>query len=128
MQDGRNKLKKVLIILIVFLSLCSCNNKETTKNFSYTKIDNKKMTELMQDHDYTIIDVRSKEEYSGEHIKGAHNIPHDTISKAVLPSTEIIFVYCASGGRSKIAAENLIDLGYKVYDLGGIDEIDLPKE
>jgi len=125
---GEINLKKILILLIILISLCSCQKKENIEKFSYTKIDNDKMTELMQEYDYVIIDVRSKEEYSGGHIKGSINISHDEIKNAILPNTEILFVYCASGGRSKIAAETLIDLGYKVYDLGGINGVELPKE
>ena len=47
----------------------------------------------------------------------------DKISK-----NKVIFVYCKSGNRSKIAFNTLKNLGYEVYDLGAFTEIDLPKE
>ena len=37
----------------------------------------------------------------------------------------ILFVYCKSGNRSKIAAEKLLELGYTVYDLGAYEDINL---
>ena len=39
-----------------------------------------------------------------------------------------VFVYCKSGNRSSIAYKTLKEMGYKVYDLGSINNVDLPKE
>ena len=43
------------------------------------------------------------------------------IEKIDYKKSEKIIVYCASGNRSKQAAQKLIDMGYtNVYDMGGI--------
>ena len=82
----------------------------------------------MAENDYVIIDVRTKEEYEEEHIKDAINIPYEEIADKINTTKDkMIFVYCYSGGRSKIAYDSLVAMGYTVYDLGGIAKIDLPK-
>jgi phage shock protein E len=70
-----------------------------------------------------ILDVRSKGEYSGGHIKGSMNIPVDTLaanlSKLKNKSAPII-TCCASGVRSGQALNILKANGFeKVYNGGG---------
>jgi rhodanese-related sulfurtransferase len=108
-------MKKVFIILLCCFCICGCN-----KTAEYKK--------LMAENDYVIIDVRTKEEYDEEHIKDAINIPYEEIAEKINTTKDkMIFVYCYSGGRSKIAYDSLVAMGYTVYDLGGIAKIDLPK-
>ena len=42
-----------------------------------------------------------------------------------LDKDKIIFVYCKSGNRSNQAHKILNNLGFNVYDLGGIDNIEI---
>lgn len=70
-----------------------------------------------------ILDVRSKGEYAGGHIKGSVNIPVDQLAKNLHllkdKSTPII-TCCASGMRSASAKGVLIAKGYQqVYNGGG---------
>ena len=110
-------MRKILIIVSFILILCGCNS---------TKFDIQK---LMSENEYTIIDVRTKEEYEEQHIVESINIPYDEIGKEInIDKEQILFVYCQSGNRSKIAFNKLTNLGYTVYDLGAISNIDLPKE
>lgn len=88
---------------------------------------------LMQsEQEYTILDVRTPEEYREGHVPGAIVLPYDEITQekasAILPDkAQLILVYCRSGRRSKIGAQTLIDLGYtNVQEFGGI--IDWPYE
>ncbi|MCD8361191.1 MAG: rhodanese-like domain-containing protein [Acidaminococcaceae bacterium] len=73
----------------------------------------------------TVIDVRTKEEYTSGHVPGSILIPFDEIKAKAgqLPqdkNTEIV-VYCRSGRRSAIAADTLIALGYnRIYDMGAV--------
>ena len=39
-----------------------------------------------------------------------------------------ILVYCRSGKRALTAVEKLKSLGYTAYNMGAIDNIDLPKK
>ena len=111
-------MKKIFIIIILFLCCVGCNKKE--------EIDIK---QIMENNDYIILDVRTEEEYNDKHIVDAINISYDTIDENInLDKDKVIFVYCRIGNRSKIAYNKLKELGYEVYDLHGIDEINLPKE
>ena len=69
-----------------------------------------------------ILDVRSKGEYAGGHIKGSINISLDTLgsnlSKLKNKNTPII-TCCASGMRSASAKNILISNGYTQVHNGG---------
>ena len=83
------------------------------------------------DSDIIILDVREKDEYDSGHIPGSILLPYTIIdqkAKEFLPDkNKQILVYCRSGRRSKIAAENLVALGYtNVKEFGGI--LDWPYE
>lgn len=75
--------------------------------------------------DYLILDVREPDEFSSGHIPGAVCIPHEQIAEQaeeVIPDKNtVIYVYCRSGRRSKIAAQALYDAGYaNIIECGGI--------
>ena len=113
-------MKKFFWFLICFL--CGCSHE---KEVSFIE----KFNDLTKDKEYIIIDVRTKEEYDSEKVVGAINIPYDSIDENIeIEKDKIIFVYCQSGKRSKIAYQKLSDLGYTVYDLGQISTIELEKE
>jgi len=88
--------------------------------------------EIMDREDgYIILDTRAQEEYDEGHIPGAILIPHDKIlekAESVLTDkNQLILVYCRSGRRSKLAAEDLLKLGYtNIKEFGGI--LDWPYE
>ena len=65
-----------------------------------------------------------QEDHMG-HIKGAINIPNETISNTkpyLLPDTDkTILVYCQGGMRAGSAVRKLKRMGYKhAYNMGGI--------
>jgi phage shock protein E len=68
-----------------------------------------------------IIDVRSKEEFNGGHLKGSVNIPLQDLSRqlAKIKKEKPVIVCCASGMRSGSAKDLLQSKGYKVYNGGG---------
>ena len=74
---------------------------------------------------YIILDVRRADEYSSGHIPGAINIANEDIGEeeiTKLPDkAQVIYVYCRSGRRSKVAAGKLVKLGYtNIIECGGI--------
>ncbi|MFC1781147.1 rhodanese-like domain-containing protein [Planctomycetota bacterium] len=74
-----------------------------------------------------VIDVRYQEEYSGEHVNGAINIPYtmiaEEIGKYTTDKAQEILLYCRSGARAEIALVTLNDLGYiNVENIGGYDQ------
>ena len=70
-----------------------------------------------------ILDVRSKGEYSGGHIKGSINVSVDTLSNNLAKlkdKNKTIITCCASGMRSASAKSILKSNGYtNVYNGGG---------
>ena len=57
-----------------------------------------------------LLDVRTKEEFSGGHIEGAVNLPLDRITQAeeLFPNFSApLYVYCRSGARSSQATAML---------------------
>ena len=69
-----------------------------------------------------IIDVRSKGEYNGGHIKGSINMHVDTLKSNLsnLRKDKTIITCCASGMRSASAKNILLSNGYpEVYNGGG---------
>ena len=76
--------------------------------------------------DAIIVDVRRDDEYKSGHIPGAvlltmETITAETAAKVLPDKDQMILIYCRSGRRSKIAAQNLLDLGYtNLIEFGGI--------
>ena len=75
--------------------------------------------------DYVILDVRTQEEYDEKHIPDAVLIPDYEIKEKaeelLKDKDQLILVYCRSGRRSKLAAEELVSLGYtNIKEFGGI--------
>ncbi len=79
-------------------------------------------TQLVKDG-AIILDVRSKGEYDGGHIKGSINIPVDALSNnlnKLKDKNKTIITCCASGMRSAVAKNTLKSKGYtQVYNGGG---------
>ena len=98
----------------------------------YTNITAQQAKEIMDTQTgYVILDVRAQSEYDEGHIPGAIVIPHDQVKEKaediLLDKDQLILVYCRSGRRSKLAAEDLVDLGYtNIKEFGGI--LDWPYE
>ena len=75
----------------------------------------------------TVVDARSPEAYHREHIPGAINIPHRTMSPETTKQVErqtLVVVYCDGIGcnGSTKGALNMVTLGFRVKELiGGLD-------
>ena len=93
---------------------------------SYDQISGAEAKALMDSESgYIILDVREQYEYDEGHIPGAILIPYgeiaDRAEKELPNKDQLILVYCRSGRRSKIAAEELVKLGYtNIKEFGGI--------
>lgn len=94
-------------------------------------IDYKTMQRMIRDNpEVVVIDVRTRDEFSYNHLRGAINIPlqdicEDKIRRYVKNKLCVIIVYCEYGGRSRKAMNKLKKMGYvNVYNLdGGIEKI-----
>ena len=118
-------LMTMLLLLFVGCGQAENNHSET----AYVTITAEEAKEIMDGEEtYTILDVRTQEEYDQGHI-GTETllIPYDEIetqAEEALPEKEAqILVYCRTGRRSKIAAESLASMGYtNVKEFGGIED------
>ena len=123
---------KVIPALLCMFSFVGCNQKEIPMKNTYEQITPVEAKKIMDtEQDYIILDVRTEEEFSEGHIEGAILIPdYEIAEKAesiLTDKDQQILVYCRSGRRSKIAASQLVELGYtNVKEFGGI--IDWPYE
>jgi rhodanese-related sulfurtransferase len=82
--------------------------------------------------DVLLIDVREESEYAGTYIEGSLNIPRGTLEGAAdrrcprrhaelcEARDRIVIVYCHTGGRSSMAADVLLQMGFsKTLNLAG---------
>lgn len=68
-----------------------------------------------------VIDVRTKSEFQGGHIKGALNIPLQNLAagSSKLAKNKVIITCCASGMRSASAKSMLRSAGFSEVHNGG---------
>ena len=120
-------MKKLILILFAMILLTACGQvQENKQEATYVSITAKEAKEIMDSQQgYIILDTRTEQEYDEGHIPGAIVISHDEIlEKAediLTDKDQLILVYCRSGRRSKLAAADLVKLGYtNVKEFGGI--------
>ncbi len=113
---------KFLTSLLCLSLIMACHSQQaglvetvTANQFAY---------ELKQSTNPQLLDVRTAEEYNGQHIEGAQNLDWNAANFEAqvqkLDPTKPVFVYCLSGGRSKKAAGKLAELGFKkIIELNG---------
>ncbi|MBR6981263.1 MAG: rhodanese-like domain-containing protein [Prevotella sp.] len=111
-------MKRFLTFIFAALGL----NIACSQNFENTDV--KGFAELIDSVDVVILDVRTAEEFSDGHIKGAILIDQNKSDfmeqvKQQLPKEKTIAIYCRSGRRSANAAERLAKEGYKPVNLKG---------
>ena len=122
-----------MMLLLAVLLLTGCSVEKGEKDVAeYEMITAQQAKEIMDTQEgYVILDTRTEEEYEQGHIPGAIVISHEEIKEkaesVLTDKDQLILVYCRSGRRSKLAAQDLADLGYtNVKEFGGI--IDWPYE
>lgn len=74
-----------------------------------------------------VVDVRTPQEFAGQHYPGAVNIPVDQVQsrlKEFGDKNSPVVVYCQSGGRSAMAKQILESAGFtKVTNGGGVADM-----
>lgn len=118
-------MKRIIPILMVLLLLSGCATQSTEKTYRQITME-EAVTMMEEETGYTILDVRTAQEYSEKHIPGAINIANESIGTEDIPELpdkdQLILVYCRSGNRSKQASEKLVKLGYtNIVEIGGIN-------
>ena len=118
-------MKRIIPILMALLLLSGCATQSAKKTYRQITME-EAITMLEEETGYTILDVRTAQEYSEKHIPGAINIANESIGTEDIPELpdkdQLILVYCRSGNRSKQASEKLVKLGYtNIIEIGGIN-------
>lgn len=134
MATRTNVLLLSVLAAALFLVACGSDDAATVPESSggaATTIDSAQGAALIGgDDDVLVIDVRTREEYMDGHLVGAQNIDVEdrelwASRTAALDRDRPTVVYCRSGRRSAIAADELVEMGFtEVYDLGGVEDWD----
>ena len=126
-MENMKKRSRFLVVILAFSLICvGCSDTDNSNTITYEQISQDEAKALMESEiDYIIIDARTQSEYDEGHIPGAILIPeYEIVTRAeneIPNKNQLILVYCRSGRRSKIAAEELVKLGYtNVKEFGGI--------
>ena len=114
-----NTMKRIFTSLLALLGLASACGQQGFEN-----ADVNGFATRIADPDVVLLDVRTDKEFKEGHIQNALNIDikQDGFvekAKSMLPVDKTIAVYCRSGVRSVIAANQLASEGYKVVNLKG---------
>ena len=113
---------KITAIICLCLFFISCSG-QTSKNIQ-TIPAAAYAEKIRATPNAQILDVRTPEEFSGEHLNDATNVnwndPNFVSNASKYDKSKPVFVYCKVGGRSKQAAEKLSELGFsEIYNLDG---------
>jgi len=89
---------------------------EARKAIPEVSIDEVK-SRVERGENWTLLDVREREEYREGHLEGAISLPRGflemRVEETVADKTKPIIAYCAGGVRSLIAARTLKEMGYE---------------
>ena len=124
-------LKRILtLILLIAVAILFT---DTGKHYAYTlltsvvtnqsvpTIEAEELKDLQQP--YTLLDIRTPEEYKISHLKGARFVNYNAAKMedlADIPKNAKVIVYCTMGARSGNVGVKLQDLGYSdVHNLQG---------
>ena len=91
---------------------------------NHQDVDTSSFKNLYEDRSFFLLDVRTPEEYTAGHLKGAVNINfyEQTFEEKIdsLDKRKKYLVYCRSGGRSRQTMFLMRDLGFEeVCNLSG---------
>jgi thioredoxin len=107
-----------LLLLLCTIAASYAQQKEVLSAEAFSQ-------KLAQSQQGQVLDVRTQEEFSENHLKNAFNADFtksDEFGERIkyLDKNNPVFVYCLSGGRSARAADYLLQQGFtQVYDMEG---------
>ena len=115
-------MKKIVVLSLIFIFSCEIINSPEINIISESDFVE------IQDSDYTLIDVRTQDEFDLGHIDSAINLDFysETFQNDILslPKNETIVLYCRTNNRSSKTANILKENGFKEIAVleGGITE------
>ena len=127
----KKRISLVLLTLVVALTLSASALAMSSSELvaqAKSKIDQISPMELQMRLDMgdeiLVLDIRNKDEFLSGHIPGATHVDRDLLEfriESLVPDRDTEFVVnCKSGGRSSLAVEQLVRMGYtNVLNLDG---------
>ena len=125
-------MKRLGLAVVLGVLLISCannaqqNNVEQQMNAAQVigNLNVEQFGELIKDTTVVLLDVRTPQEFAQGCIEGALNIDvKDSLFiknvQAAIPAGAKVAVYCRSGRRSMMAAEQMLEKGYVPVNLDG---------
>ena len=115
-------MNRIVVLSLIFIFSCELLNSPEINIISESDFVE------IQDSDYTLIDVRTQDEFDLGHIDSAINLDFysETFQNEILslPKNEKIVLYCRTNNRSSKTATILKENGYKDISVirGGITE------
>ncbi len=123
----RRFISLAILALVAVFAIAACDSGSATVEVpgAYT-VTAEEAVEMLDER--TVIDVRTPGEYDQAHIVGAINIDVDGADFAgqiaELDAKEPYLLYCHSGNRSAVAAEQMEDIGIEdIADAGGLPDL-----
>ena len=106
-----------LLFILILSALSGCRLiSNSSDDISYRKITAEEAKDMIdKDNSIIILDVRTEQEYKSGYIEAIHlpeNEILDEAEKIITDKSTTILLYCRSGRRSALAADNLIELGF----------------
>lgn len=82
-------------------------------------ISPRELDRYVQDPDALVIDLREEEEFRISHIRGAVNVPYESVRERFFPEEKLLVLYCDRGGSSLETARYLTGKGYQACSVVG---------
>jgi len=106
----------------LLFAILSCNAQTATNIKVVDPVSFKK--EISTTPNAQILDVRTAEEFTIEHLQNAENVnwysPDFSTNTTKYDTSKPVFIYCRSGKRSHLAAEKLVELGFTtIFEMEG---------
>ena len=112
------KKQRFCLLCALFGMLFGCSSKT-----EFRSVESEEFARIIADREVQLVDVRTPSEYAEGHISGAVNMDVQGESFAeqiqTLDKERPVALYCRSGRRSKLAAEQVVKAGYEVVELNG---------
>lgn len=113
-------MKRILMITMFAAIALGCGDAQNQGTLMKT-VGVEDFASIIAQKDVRLIDVRTPKEFAEGHIMGAEMIDVKTadFAERIKDITDTVAVYCRSGKRSLMAAEQLAKQGCIVYNLDG---------
>ena len=92
-----------------------------TKGSGMQEISTDELAAKLEQESAVLVDVREPDEFEGGRIPGARNIPMSQLSDALgdFDRAVPIHLVCATGNRSGVMTEVLVDAGFDALNVAG---------